>query len=572
MAQAPEGFDERVLIFAPSRRDGPSVAELIAQEGLTAKVCADVSSLCEALDEGAGVVLVSEEALPTESEHKAFLDALAQQPPWSELPVLLVGGRHHRSRLLSGPSDGYANTVLLERPMRAATLVSALQSALRARRRQYDVRDYLREQGRQRAELRRLNATLEQRVAERTRELEEAMRRSQEAEKALRQSQKMEAIGQLTGGIAHDFNNLLMVITAGLDLMERTNDPARKERLIREMRQAAERGRVLIGQLLAFARKTTLAPEAIELRELLEGMQILLRGALGSKVTVQIDVADDLWPIFADPTQLELALLNLAVNARDAMPSGGRLTIKARNRRMEGAEAGRLFGDFVQITVGDTGSGIAPEILERVFEPFFTTKPVGKGTGLGLSQVYGFAKQSGGLADVRTELGAGTEIILHLPRAGAAMQQRSATDENRQEQSVKMEPGRSAMLVEDSDEVAALAKDMLEALGFVVERARGAREALDKLDSGQQFDLVLSDIVMPGEMNGVGLARELERMRPQLPVLLMTGYSEAADELRSPDKMKLLTKPFDLAELEVALRDCCRQFEREAVDDTQAAE
>lgn len=419
MASPAEHLDERILILAPARRDGASVAELLAHEGLIPEICPDVASLCEAIEAGAGAVLVSEGALATEAEYKPFLTALARQPHWSELPVLLVSGRH-RNRLLSGGTDGYANAVLLERPMRAATLVSALQSALRARRRQYEIRDYLREQARQQAELSRLNATLEQRVAERTRELEEAMRRSQEAEKALRHSQKMEAIGQLTGGIAHDFNNLLMVIIAGLNLIERTNEPGRQEQIVREMRQATEKGRVLIGQLLAFARKTTLAPEVVELRDLLDGMQMLLRGALGNAVTLEIDVGEDLWPIYVDPTQLEMALLNLAVNARDAMASGGRLTIEAANRQMEAVDAEGLSGDFVQITVRDTGSGIAPEVLERVFEPFFTTKPVGKGTGLGLSQVYGFAKQSGGLAELRTELGVGTEIILHLPRADTA--------------------------------------------------------------------------------------------------------------------------------------------------------
>jgi len=571
MDRPAESLDKRILILAPARRDGPSVAELIVQEGLLAEVCPDLPALCEALAAGAGAVLVSEEALATEEQHKAFLAALAQQPHWSELPVLLVSGRHQRSRLLTSEPGGYPNVVLLERPMRAATLVSALQSALRARRRQYDIRNYLREQARQRAELRRLNTTLEQRVAERTRELEEAMRRSQEAEKALRQSQKMEAIGQLTGGIAHDFNNLLMVITAGLDLMERTDDAARQERLRREMRQATEKGRVLIGQLLAFARKTTLAPEVIELRELLDGMQILLRGALGSKVAVQIDVAEDLWPIFADPTQLELALLNLAVNARDAMPSGGRLSIGARNKRMEEAESGGLSGDFVQITVADTGSGIPPEILERVFEPFFTTKPVGKGTGLGLSQVYGFAKQSGGLADLRTELGVGTEIILHLPRASTTKQP-TASGEVPQDQTNDFQLGRSALLVEDSDQVAALTTEMLQNLGFAVERARDAREALDKLESGYHAELVLSDILMPGDMNGMGFARELKRKRPQLPVLLMTGYSESAAELLPSDNLSLLKKPFDLAELEAALRDCCRKYESTPINDTQAAE
>jgi signal transduction histidine kinase len=274
--------------------------------------------------------------------------------------------------------------------LRSATLISALRSARTARLRQYDIRDHLAERARQEAELRQLNQTLEERVEARTRELRKAMedlksamRERELAERALAQAQKAEAIGQLTGGIAHDFNNLLMVIAGGIDMLERASDQARREKLIGAMRQAAARGQTLTRQLLAFARRMTLAPEPLNLRTLVDGMRILVGGALRGDISVEVDIEPDLWPVLADPGELELALLNLLVNARDAMPAGGVLTLAARNEWLDGSGEGALAGPFVRIEVRDTGTGIPPEILNRVFDPFFTTKPVGKGHRLG---------------------------------------------------------------------------------------------------------------------------------------------------------------------------------------------
>ncbi|MBV9459459.1 MAG: response regulator [Bradyrhizobium sp.] len=564
MSSAVELSTLRILILAPSGRDAPTVAEVIAKGGMVPHTCSTLEALCAGIAEGAGAILLAEEALNEQRPVERLHRALAEQPAWSELPVLLVAKTSGRgpARPAAERIGDYRNIVMLERPLRSASLISALQSALTARRRQYEIRDHLLERARQEAELRRLNETLEQRVEARTRELrqaleelQKAMREREEAQCALAQAQKTEAIGQLTGGVAHDFNNLLMVISGGLDMLERSADPERRRKLITAMRQAAGRGEALTRQLLAFARRMTLAPEPINLRSLIDGMRILVGGALRGDITVDVDLDPKLWPVLADPGQLELALLNLAVNARDAMPSGGALTLAARNERLKGVGANGTTDEFVRIEVRDTGSGIPPDIIDRIFDPFFTTKPVGKGTGLGLSQVYGFATQSGGHIEVRSAAGLGATFILRLPRATTASaetqpERSPASDE-------RLGPGgRKVLVVEDNDDVAELAMEMMTTLGFVVERVANAREALAKLAAdGRDVDLVFSDVVMPGGMNGVDLARELKRLRPELPVLLTSGYSDAVRELDPDEGLPLIEKPYRLETLQGALRE-----------------
>ena len=376
----------------------------------------------------------------------------------------------------------------------------------------------------------------------------------EKAEEALRQSQKMEAMGQLTGGVAHDFNNMLMVASGGLDLLDRTTDEDRRARLRDGIRQALDRGASLTRQLLAFARRSPLHPEVVDIAERLEGMRLLLDRSLREDICVEMDIPPDLWPVEIDPSQLEVALLNMAVNARDSMPGGGKITIVAGNHTMD--EPG-LKGDFVKLGVCDSGVGMPPEVLARVFEPFFTTKDVGKGTGLGLSQVYGFIRASGGEIRIDSEPGQGTKVFLYLPRSHKPLPVRQSTS-----RPLVTGAGGRVLIVEDDEGVAAFVCQMFEELGWHVRRAPTAGSAMDLIEADEPFDLVFSDMVMPGEMDGVGLARRIASLRPDLPILLTTGYSEAA--ITAADEgLRLLAKPYRLEDLAAEL-DVLRGEERAA--------
>jgi two-component system, NtrC family, sensor kinase len=391
-------------------------------------------------------------------------------------------------------------------------------------------------------------------------------------ENQLRQAQKMEAIGQLTGGIAHDFNNLLTVVIGNLEfVMPKLEPDTPIARRLAAAQNAAERGTTLTKQLLAFARRQSLRPEMVDLHASIAAIASLVESSLQSRIQVTTDFAADLWPIKADREQLELAILNVAVNARDAMPHGGTLQIRAGNivftGRREGSACG-LDGDFVALTISDTGRGIAPETLKRVFEPFFTTKEVGKGTGLGLSQVYGFARQSGGKAAISSVVGKGTAVTLYLPR-GTDAEPAAASRQDR-----VRAPHRSCgtiLVVEDEAPVAELAITILEERGFVVRHAANARSALALLDNAQsdggaEIDLVFSDIVMPGDMSGIELGHAIRRSRPHLPVLLTTGYSDAVKEA-SRGAFAILYKPYRPADLLAAVDHC---FETARADRTAA--
>ncbi|MGE5501155.1 MAG: ATP-binding protein [Ignavibacteriales bacterium] len=378
------------------------------------------------------------------------------------------------------------------------------------------------------------------------RELQVQIEEREKAEEALRQSQKMEAIGQLTGGVAHDFNNLLMVASSGLDLMDRTDDPKRRQMLKDSIRQAVDRGSALTRQLLAFSRRSALKPEVVDLCKQMEGMRVLLERSLREDIQVDIQCVPDLWPVEVDPHQLELAVLNMAVNARDAMPDGGRIVISAENTA--DLADGELSGDFVRLSVADTGSGMAPEMLTRVFEPFFTTKARGQGTGLGLSQVYGFTRASGGDVRIESREGEGTTITLLLPRS-----ERPITARPSEAERAEPVPGRGkVLLVEDDDGVAFAVAEMLRELGYQPTRAENAAKALKLLDA-KPFDLVFSDMVMPGEMDGIGLAREINSLRPVLPVVLTTGFSEAA-AAAGQEGFRLLVKPYRIEQLAAELQ------------------
>ncbi|QCG91127.1 response regulator [Azospirillum sp. TSH100] len=360
----------------------------------------------------------------------------------------------------------------------------------------------------------------------------------EKVEAALRQSQKMEAMGQLTGGIAHDFNNLLQALASCLQLVGRRAKEPSILPLLETGHQAIDRGAKLVQQLMAFARRQTLRPEPMDVRDRLLGMADLLTRAIRADITLETQVEPGLWPVEVDPTQFELAILNLAVNARDAMPEGGRLRITARNRPADGA-----CGDLVQVTVGDTGTGMEPEVKARVFEPFFTTKEVGKGSGLGLAQVYGFTRQSSGWVEIDSAPGQGTAVSLFLPRTAkpvAAPALVRALDTARG-------AGRRLLLVEDDPVVGSMVAAALDEIGYAVLRAANAEEALGLLTDGDlRIDILFSDVVMPGPMNGVDLAHTARRLRPGLPVVLTTGYSE---DIARIEGVRVLPKPYRVGAL-----------------------
>jgi len=384
-------------------------------------------------------------------------------------------------------------------------------------------------------------------------EKRETQLRLEESREQLFRSQKMEALGQLTGGLAHDFNNLLTAILGAADLAGRhLGNTAKVQKMLDGIRNSAERGAGLTKQLLAFARAQPLELKPIDLKHFLGDVSTLLRPSLRSDIEVTLEMADHLWNIEADAGALELALLNLAFNARDAMKNGGKLRVSATNAVLEGAPEG-LRGEHVVLSVSDTGSGMSTETMDRVFEPFFTTKGYGEGTGLGLSQVFGFAKQLRGAVTVESKLGQGSTFKIYLPAGHGAHQGANETDE-------KQAPGRGAVLVVEDDEVVAdLAAGMLEVLGFVPTIVHSAKEALDRLNNGERPQLIFTDIVMPGGISGLELARKVRDRYPELPLLLTTGYSE---QVTGAHGFQILQKPYQLTSLE----SCVEKVMKQGVD------
>jgi PAS domain S-box-containing protein len=418
-------------------------------------------------------------------------------------------------------------------------------------RRQYERELLLARQKAEQAteELRRLNETLEERVAQ---EVADRMK----AEEALRQAQKMEAVGQLTGGIAHDFNNLLTIIVGNIELLQRRL-PEGNERLLRAADHAMEatrRAATLTQRLLAFSRRQPLDPKPIDVNKLVAGMSELLRRTLGETVMLETVLAGGLWRTQADPNQLENAILNLAVNARDAMPEGGKLTIETANAWLDEAYVEALAepvppGQYVLVAVSDTGTGIDKATMEKVFEPFFTTKEAGKGTGLGLSQVYGFVRQSNGHVRIYSELGEGTTIKIYLPRL-------IGSDEEPAEVAAKTPTmvrgaGETILVVEDETDLRAYTTEALRDLGYRVLEAADGRTALAIFEQHPEIELLFTDVVLAGGMNGRVLADEVSRRKPGLPVLFTTGYTSNAivHHGRLDPGMNLIGKPFTYAEL-----------------------
>ena len=535
-------LSERALILAPFGRDAAVASSLLAEEDIESTICASLPALIDELPKGAGFAVVTEEILRS-ADLNALANWIEYQPEWSDFPFVLLTGKG--GGLERNPGAGrflqtLGNVTFLERPFHPTTLISLAQAAIRGRRRQYDARARLRA-------LHQLNETLEARVSA-------AIAEQKQVEAALRQAQKMEAVGQLTGGVAHDFNNLLMAISGGLGLLERPDmDTDRRQRIRDGMRQAVERGAALTRQLLAFSRRKPLEPKALDLQQQVYGMRELLDRSLRGDVEAEIDFAQGLWPIYADPGELELAILNLCVNSRDAMPCGGAIRISAAN----GVSAtGKVRGDVVRLSVCDNGTGMSEDVIAHVFEPFFTTKDVGKGSGLGLAQVYAFLSQSGGEVAIKSKLGQGTTVTLVFPRSS----QKPETD-------APLAPKLSAadapshiastaghvLLVEDDEEVAALTMEMLDSIGYAVTHVSSPSAALGALANGRAVDIVFSDVMMPGGMSGVELAREIRRRRPELPIILATGFVEAARDAVDAG-LAVLAKPYQIETLAQVLR------------------
>lgn len=381
------------------------------------------------------------------------------------------------------------------------------------------------------------------REAHRQLKMEEEARRN--AEERLIQSQKMEAMGQLTGGVAHDFNNLLMIASGGLDLMERTDDPEKLDRLRKGIREAIDRGARLTQQLLTFARRSPLKPQVLDLGAHVAGLREMLNQSLREDIAVSVRIAGHSLLVEVDPSQLDVAILNIAINARDAMPSGGELTVGVEDAA-DDPDSGRAM---VRLWLRDTGTGVPPGLIPKMIEPFFSTKGVGKGTGLGLSQVYGFARSSGGDIAIESTEGKGTTVSILLPRSFKSLDAASSKRTDPPPPTAR----RHILVVEDDPAVADAVCGMLRELGHSVDHVTTADEALTRLDRPHAYDAVFSDMVMPGRMNGLDLAKTLRTRCPDVPVLLTTGYSEAA-AMAANENIELLPKPYSIEALATGIR------------------
>jgi signal transduction histidine kinase len=549
-------LSERAIILAPLGRDGSLALMMLNEAGYSGLVTHDLPSLCEALELGAGLLIIAAEALRG-VELEPLLNNLHQQPAWSDLPIVLM--THHGGREQVGTtqfSGLLGNVNFLERPFHPATLISQVSTALRGRRRQYEARDRLIDLSESELRLQRTLETLEQQVEERTAQL-------RNNEDALRQSQKMEAVGQLTGGIAHDFNNMLTGIIGSLELLRRRVSRGKLDdldSLIDLGVTSANRAAGLTHRLLAFSRRQSLDSKPVEINQLVSSMGELLQRSINESITLDMRLTDALWTAEADPNQLESALLNLVINARDAMPSGGSLVVETGNRHLDSvftAAYGTLKpGDYVELSVSDTGCGIPESVMGRVFDPFFTTKPIGQGTGLGLSMIYGFARQSHGHVTIHSEVGKGTTVSLFLPRFVGKIVEDVAADP-------ALLPfanaGETVLIVEDDPAVRVLVSVVLKELGYGFVEAGDADTAVPILESEQRIDLLISDVGLPG-MNGRQLAEIGRQLRPELKVLFITGYAEHAavrGGFLDPG-MQLITKPFTFDLLTAKVREMIR--------------
>ncbi|MFC5461133.1 response regulator [Massilia niabensis] len=568
---ANKASEERILVFAPRGRDAEVMCAVLTGDGFDCDIMDGFDAFAAHIEAGAGAAIVAEEAL-ADVDLARLRSWLEHQPSWSDFPFVVLLGK-----MIGLPPEGararigeLGNVILLERPLNAQTLRSAVASALRARRRQYQSRDVLADRERTAHSLRQsqealvhLNETLEARIEERTRALAQANDRvmnevieRERVQQAMVQLQKMEAIGRLTGGIAHDFNNLLNVVQGSMDLILLMSKDEVARGRAEVARRACQRGAKLTSQLLAFSRNQNLDLRPLDVDALFEGVQELVATSLGSNVRLQFAVEAPGTSIMADRNQMEMALLNLAINARDAMEGGGELAFHAGPAT---PPADLLpAGDYVRIAVTDSGEGMPPEIAARVFEPFFTTKGVGKGTGLGLSQVYGMAQQSGGAARILSERGVGTTVEIWLRAAGAIDDAAPAPVAS----TAAPRPGAQILVVEDDDFVRESMVESLQALGHTVAQAPNGEAGLRELERAQP-DLIITDYLMPG-MTGAELVRRARVLLPSVPMIIATGYADmkAIEQVIGDDM--LLRKPFQLAELAAIVERALQKVDSEA--------
>jgi signal transduction histidine kinase len=532
---------ETILVLAPRGRDAVVAKEILRDANLHAVICIDLGELIAEIRRNADVVVVTEEAIRG-TNNRDLVGWITSQQPWSDLPFILLtghGGGLERNPAAAELTAALGNVTFLERPFHPTTLVSVVRTGIRGRQRQY--------------ECRRLSEEQESRVAERTAELAAANRQlvnqikeRENVETTLLQMQRLEAVGQLTSGVAHDFNNLLTVVLGNLTFLERGLTAAGIDGKLLDrlgyMRAAAERGAKLTDQMLSFSRRQRLEPHAIDLNATVVGMRDLLQSTMGGTTGIETRLKRGLWSAMVDPVQLELAVLNLAINARDAMEVGGALTVETENLILgppcypEEPPA----GEYVVVKVSDTGSGMTEEVRAKVFEPFFTTKEIGKGSGLGLSQVLGFAKQSGGGVRIESRAGAGTSVQIFLPRTRAdTARPQAPLPRSRAERLLR---GATILLVDDDNQVREVTRAMLHELGHRVLEAGSGGSALEILQREHGIDLLIIDFAMPG-MNGAELARQVRVKQPTLPILFATGFADRV-ALSDIDESRIIGKPF----------------------------
>ncbi|KJZ43593.1 histidine kinase [Pseudomonas fluorescens] len=547
---------ERAIILAPRGRDGQIALMMLKKAGFHGVIRHDLPGLCAEVEHGAGLLLISCEAL-LGRDLEPLIRLIEQQPAWSDLPIVLMthhGGPQQNPASCFGAQLG--NVTFLERPFHPVTLISLVNTALRGRRRQYEARDRLIDLSQSKLRLQNTLETLEQQVEERTAQL-------RHNEEVLRQSQKMEAVGQLTGGIAHDFNNMLTGIIGSLELLRRRLARGRTEdldSLIDLGVTSANRAAGLTHRLLAFSRRQSLDSKPVEMNSLVISMDELLQRSINETICLDMQLDEQLWVAEADPNQLESALLNLVINARDAMPDGGKLLVSTSNQHFDEdftqGQSNLDAGDYVVLSVTDTGCGMPQSTINRAFDPFFTTKPIGQGTGLGLSMIYGFSKQSGGHVAIHSVVGEGTTVSLFLPRFGRDLPLDHPLDV---EHSPFANNGETVLIVEDDPAVRVLVSTVLSDLGYAFVEACDGDSAVPILDSPQRIDLLISDVGLPG-MNGRQLAEIGRQLRPDLRVLFITGYAEHAavrGGFLDPG-MQMITKPFTFDLLTAKVREMIR--------------